>query len=92
MMAALPQMPTGDAIAFNQQLADWFALRNMLDVARAITTAALARQESRGAHQREDYPGLDEAWTCNQVIHSDGDGIALTRAEVRRILPREQAS
>ena len=91
LITALPFMPTGGAMAFNQQLTDWFALRNMLGVARAIATAALAREESRGAHQREDYPGLDEAWTCHQVIRSDGDDMAVDRTEVRRILPREQA-
>ncbi|MBT6977051.1 MAG: FAD-binding protein [Rhodospirillaceae bacterium] len=92
MTAALPQMPTGGAIAFNQQLSDWLALRNGLEVARAIATAALARTESRGAHQREDYPGLDEAWTFNRVIRSDGDGVVLGRAEVRRNPTLEQPS
>ena len=34
---------------------------NMLLVAQAITTAALARTESRGAHYRSDYPDRDPA-------------------------------
>ena len=38
------------------QRLDWFDLRNMLLVARTVTQAALARTESRGAHQREDFP------------------------------------
>jgi L-aspartate oxidase len=29
---------------------------NLLDLARAVTASALARQESRGAHYRLDYP------------------------------------
>ncbi len=47
---------------------DALDLRNMMLVAEAIARAALARTESRGAHQREDFPGLDPAWTLNQTI------------------------
>ena len=84
MAADLPSMATGGSLAFNQQRADWFALRNMLDVARVVTTAALERTESRGSHQREDFPKLDNSWTCHQIIVQDGHGIKLSRAEVRR--------
>jgi succinate dehydrogenase / fumarate reductase, flavoprotein subunit len=37
-------------------------LHSMLTVAEAVTQSALARRESRGAHSRIDYPGLDDAW------------------------------
>jgi succinate dehydrogenase / fumarate reductase, flavoprotein subunit len=37
-------------------------LRSMLTVAEAVTRSALTRRESRGAHSRIDYPGLDDAW------------------------------
>jgi succinate dehydrogenase / fumarate reductase flavoprotein subunit len=37
-------------------------LQSMLTVAEAVTRSALTRRESRGAHSRIDYPGLDEAW------------------------------
>ena len=36
-------------------------LRNLLVVARLVTEAALARNESRGSHYRTDYPKTDEA-------------------------------
>jgi L-aspartate oxidase len=41
-------------------LADWEA-RNMALAARAIVAAALAREESRGAHYRSDFPDRDLA-------------------------------
>ena len=33
----------------------------MLDCAEAVTQSALARKESRGAHQRIDFPARDDA-------------------------------
>jgi succinate dehydrogenase/fumarate reductase flavoprotein subunit len=50
------------------QRIDWFDLRNMLLVARVVTQAALQRTESRGAHQREDFPALLPEWTTNQIV------------------------
>ena len=47
---------------------DWFDLRQMLLVADAVVQAATARQESRGAHQREDFPSQDPAWQVNQSL------------------------
>ena len=88
----LPHMSTDGPLAFNQQRADWFALRNMVEVARAIATAALAREESRGAHQREDFPGLEAAWSRTQVIRKSDDGIALSCLEVRHLTPSELTS
>jgi succinate dehydrogenase / fumarate reductase flavoprotein subunit len=63
---------------YAQQLADWHELRAALDVARAVTTAALRRAESRGAHQRDDHPGLDEAFAQNQTLCLQGDEIIST--------------
>ena len=49
-------------------------LHSMLTVAEAVTRSALARRESRGAHSRIDYPGLDDAWgkKHNVVVKKDG--------------------
>ena len=66
------------------QLLDWLDLRNMLLTAEAVTCAALARTESRGAHQREDHPGMEAAWRVN-LVQSLADGVLRTRGEpVRR--------
>ena len=58
-------------------------LHSMLTVAEAVTRSALARHESRGAHSRIDYPGLDDAWgkKHNVVVKTAGT-MALTEAPV----------
>ncbi len=64
--------PPGTPGAFDTARLDWFDLRNMLLVARVVTEAALKRTESRGAHQREDNPGMLDAWCRNQIVTLDG--------------------
>ena len=58
LTAELGERPAGDAKAFDMRRLEWFDLRNMLLVARLVAEAALARRESRGAHQREDFPDM----------------------------------
>jgi succinate dehydrogenase / fumarate reductase flavoprotein subunit len=43
-------------------------LRNMLLVSECVALAALERQESRGGHTREDYPGMDPTWRGTNLI------------------------
>ncbi len=66
--SAMGAAPPGAPGPFAPERIDWFDLRNMLLVARTVATAALERTESRGAHQREDYPGQLEEWTRNQFV------------------------
>ena len=42
--------------AFNLSWHDWLNLKNLVQTSQAITQAALARTDSRGAHFREDFP------------------------------------
>jgi fumarate reductase flavoprotein subunit len=42
--------------AFNLTWHDWMNLKSLVSVSRAITAAAAARQDSRGAHFRSDHP------------------------------------
>ena len=59
-------------------LADRWGKRNMLLVAHTVTKAALWRTESRGAHQREDFPGMLPEWRVNQIAQLSGETVALT--------------
>jgi fumarate reductase flavoprotein subunit len=50
-----------DSRAFNTELVAALELGFMLDVAETIVACALRREESRGAHQRTDFPRRDDA-------------------------------
>ena len=54
---------------------DLHDLRNMALVGECVTRAALERTESRGAHQRADFPETSEAWQRHQVLHLGADGV-----------------
>jgi succinate dehydrogenase / fumarate reductase flavoprotein subunit len=64
-------------------------LRNMLIVADAVAKAALERQESRGGHTRDDYPGMSPEWRkINLICSLDSDGtVSLARKPVPAIRP-----
>jgi succinate dehydrogenase / fumarate reductase flavoprotein subunit len=50
-------------------------LRNMLVVAECVAQAALERQESRGGHTRDDYPGMSPEWRkINLICSASADG------------------
>ena len=64
----LGERPAGSAAAFDLQRLDWFDLRNMIAVAQAVAQSALNRSESRGAHQREDFPAMLPQWQVHQGV------------------------
>ena len=58
-------------------------LKNMLLISEAVTRCALARQESRGAHSRIDFPNYDPEWEKkNNIISSDGGAMKLQQRPV----------
>ncbi|MBO0838189.1 MAG: fumarate reductase/succinate dehydrogenase flavoprotein subunit, partial [Actinobacteria bacterium] len=55
-------------------------MRNIMLMARCVAAAALERQESRGGHTRDDYPGMRPEWRkINLACGLDGDRITITR-------------
>jgi succinate dehydrogenase / fumarate reductase, flavoprotein subunit len=77
----LSDAPACSGGAFDSVLSDWLDLRNMLQVAQSVVLPALARTESRGAHQRDDYLGMNEEWCVNQVVSLSGDKLVLHKIE-----------
>ncbi len=67
---------------YNLGRIDWFDLRSMLLVAEVVTRAALLRTESRGAHQRDDFPGLDDSWVLHQTVALRGNELQFGRTPV----------
>ena len=93
MRRELPNLSIGSEEPFNLDIQDWLELRAMLSTGEMVVTAALARTESRGAHQREDFPDSNAALEKNQVLElSDGklrsrwvDPIRLTAREASHV-------
>ncbi len=60
--------------SFNPARTEAMELENMIDVGMSIATSSLARQESRGAHSRPDYPNRDDQnWMKHTLYYKDGD-------------------
>ena len=57
------------SIAFNTSRVEALELQNLVEVAEATAISALNRNESRGAHARDDFPERDdENWLCHSVF------------------------
>jgi len=74
-------------------------LKNLLAVSLAVTRSAICREESRGAHFREDFEGKDERFQgVNHVVRKGQDGAMELEAvaipplpdELRRIIEENQ--
>jgi succinate dehydrogenase / fumarate reductase flavoprotein subunit len=63
---------------FNTELLEALELGYLLDLAEVTAESALARQESRGAHSREDYPERDDAhWLRHTLAYRTDKGVEL---------------
>jgi fumarate reductase flavoprotein subunit len=64
-----------DSRSFNTELVTALELFNMLDIAECILQSGLQREESRGAHQRTDFPTRDdERFLTHLLVHRNPDG------------------
>ncbi|WP_038038976.1 succinate dehydrogenase flavoprotein subunit [Thermorudis peleae] len=79
--------------AFNMDLVEAIELGFLLDCAEAIAISALARQESRGAHYREDFPQRDDVnWLKHTLVTRTSGGLELSYKPVviTRFEPKER--
>jgi fumarate reductase flavoprotein subunit len=61
--------------AFNTELMAALELANMLDISECILQAGMQREESRGAHQRTDFPTRDDGeFLTHLLVHRNPDG------------------
>ena len=53
---------------------------------RGVAKAALIRQESRGGHTRDDYPGMNPEWRkINLICRIDGEGVDVQKQPIPTI-------
>ncbi len=78
----LGDAPPAGGRGFDMQRMEWFDLRNMLLVARVVAEAAVARTETRGAQQREDFPDMSPEWAFNQTVRLQDGRIVLSEASM----------
>lgn len=79
---------------YNLTWHDWLNLRSLIEVSQAIARAALARENSRGAHYREDFPeagSLEDSWYT--VVRRGAEGaVTVEQASVDFSIVRPGAS
>ncbi len=78
---------------FNRDLLDALELGNMLDLAEVIAMGALYREESRGAHSREDFPQRDDEQFLKHTMvrrTEDGPQIFDKQVTITRFEPKER--
>ena len=72
---------------FNLSWHDWLNLDSLIEVSEVIAAAAISRENSRGAHYREDYPqngSLEESYftVARRDRDSDGEQLLVERQPV----------
>jgi len=91
--ARLDEAGVADAnLAFNLTWHDWLNLKNLVLVSKVIRAAAEAREDSRGAHYRADFPEAGDLATSRYTcVRLEGDRFDITTrpVEFTRVKPGE---
>ena len=63
-------------------------LKNMLVVSECVARAALIREESRGGHTRDDFPGMNPEWRkVNLICSIDGENVSVEKQALPPMRP-----
>ena len=80
---------------YNTEILDTLELENMIIIAKQTLAASKYRQESRGAHYREDHPDRnDEKWKRHTLswLQSINGEVGLDSRPVKEINPNSSLS
>ncbi len=78
---------------FNTELMEALELGFLLDCAETVVAGALARQESRGGHYRDDFPSRDDPnWLKHTLAYLAPEGVELRYKPVKitKFEPKER--
>lgn len=78
---------------YNTELLEAVELGGLIDLAEVLVESALVRQESRGAHSREDFPRRDDAnWLKHTLAYRGAKGIdfKFKPVTITRFEPKER--
>lgn len=74
----------GSNPAFNLTWHDWLNLKSLIDISEVITLASLTRENSRGAHFREDFPDQGDLNSSYfTVVQKESETTTVGREEVQ---------
>tara|TARA_R100000322_G_C5382580_1_gene176463 strand:- start:285 stop:815 length:531 start_codon:yes stop_codon:yes gene_type:complete len=79
----------GSNLAFNLTWHDWLNMASLTEISEVIARAGLARENSRGAHFREDFPepgAMEESYFT--VARKAGETLSVSREPVKFTIVR----
>ena len=92
----LLQTGLGDSdAAFNLSWHDWLNLRSLVEISQVIARAAISRENSRGAHYREDFPEVGDLHSSYFTVATrqrDALSVAREAVEFTIVKPGESLS
>ncbi len=83
MASYLGEASVDSEIPGSSVLREMLELRGMIGLSRVIASAALAREESRGCHQRSDFPGVENNWKRHVVVQRGKNMSSSTTASLQ---------